>query len=105
MLQPRTSGACLKMARSFLVRRSWLGAALFRALLFFGLWLILYGVESPDFLVGVLTAIAATWASLLLLPPARLRLKVVALLKLFLRFAIQSIIAGIDVARRALDPR
>jgi multicomponent Na+:H+ antiporter subunit E len=95
----------LKMARSFLVRRSWLGAALFRALLFFGLWLILYGVESRDFLVGVLTAIAATWASLLLLPPARLRLKVVALLKLFLRFAIQSIISGIDVARRALDPR
>jgi multicomponent Na+:H+ antiporter subunit E len=93
------------MAGSFPVRRGWLSAALFRWMLFFGLWLILYGVKSPDFLVGVLTAIAGTLASLLLLPPARLRLKAVALSKLFLRFAIQSIIAGIDVARRALDPR
>jgi multicomponent Na+:H+ antiporter subunit E len=36
---------------------------------------------------------------------AQWRLNPVALSKLFLRFAIQSIVAGIDVARRALDPR
>jgi multicomponent Na+:H+ antiporter subunit E len=84
---------------------NWLGAALFRATFFFGLWLILYGVKSPDFIVGVFAAVAATWASLRLLPPRRWRLKPVALSQLFLRFAIQSIVAGIDVARRALDPR
>jgi multicomponent Na+:H+ antiporter subunit E len=67
--------------------------------------LILYGVKSPDFIVGVLAAIGATLASLVLLPPGQWRLDPVALSKLFLRFAIQSVVAGIDVARRALDPR
>ena len=85
--------------------RDWLGAALFRAAFFFGLWLILYGVKSPDFIVGVFAAVAATWASLLLLSPRRWRVKPVAMSQLFLRFAIQSVAAGIDVAGRALDPR
>ena len=87
--------------------RRWLRLrpAAFRATFLFGFWLILYGVKSPDFIVGVLAAIAATWASLILLPPGQWHLNPVALSKLFLRFAIQSIVAGIDVARRALDPR
>ena len=85
--------------------RHWFRPAVFRATFFFGFWLILYGVKSPDFVVGILAAIAATWASLLLLSPLQWRLDLVALSKLFLRFAIQSIVAGIDVARRALDPR
>jgi multicomponent Na+:H+ antiporter subunit E len=85
--------------------RNWLGAALFRTTFFFGFWLILFGVTSPDFIVGILAAVAATLTSLHLLPPRRWRLKPIALAKLFLRFTIQSIVAGIDVARRALDPR
>jgi multicomponent Na+:H+ antiporter subunit E len=85
--------------------RNWLGAALFRTTFFFGFWLILYGVKSPDLLVGFSTAIVATWASLLLLSPGRWRFNPIALSKLFQRVAIQSIVAGIDVARRALDPR
>ena len=93
------------MARPLDRYRDWFGAALFRATFFFGLWLILYGVKSPDFIVGVFTAIGAAWASLRLLSPGHWRLDPFALSKLFLRFAIQSIVAGIDVARRALDPR
>jgi multicomponent Na+:H+ antiporter subunit E len=52
-----------------------------------------------------LTAAAATWASLRLLPPGPWRLRPVALVRLALRFLWQSIVAGADVARRALDPR
>jgi multicomponent Na+:H+ antiporter subunit E len=84
---------------------NWLGAALFRTTFFFGFWLILFGFTSPDFIVGVLAAVMATWTSLLLLPSGRRRVHPIALAKLFPRFAIQSIVAGIDVARRALDPR
>jgi multicomponent Na+:H+ antiporter subunit E len=85
--------------------RNWFRPAAFRATFLFGFWLILYGVKPPDFIVGVLAAIGATLASLVLLPPGQWRLDPVALSKLFLRFAIQSVVAGIDVARRALDPR
>jgi multicomponent Na+:H+ antiporter subunit E len=73
--------------------------------IFLRVWLILYGMKSPDFVIGISAAIAATWASLLLLSPGQRYLDPVALSKLFLRFSIQSIVAGIDVARRALDPR
>jgi multicomponent Na+:H+ antiporter subunit E len=93
------------MARPFDRYRNWFRPAVFRATFFFGFWLVLYGVKSPDFIVGVFTAIGAAWASLRLLSPGHWRLDPVALSKLSLRFAIQSIVAGIDVARRALDPR
>jgi multicomponent Na+:H+ antiporter subunit E len=55
--------------------------------------------------VGLCTAGAATWASLRLLPPSPRRLRLGALLALGLRFLWQSVVAGWDVARRALDPR
>jgi len=93
------------MAGSFPINRNWLGATVFRAALFFGFWLILYGVKSPDFIVGVFAAIAATWASVLLLSPGEWRFDLIALSKLVARFAFQSIVAGFDVAWRALDPR
>ena len=58
-----------------------------------------------DLAAGLLTAAAAAWASLRLLPPGRARLQPVALGRLVLHFFWQSAIAGADVARRALDPR
>ncbi|HXX49737.1 MAG TPA: Na+/H+ antiporter subunit E [Xanthobacteraceae bacterium] len=82
-----------------------IGGSLARAIFFFIFWVILYGVKPADLLVGVLAAIVATWASLRLLPPGRVRLRPIALVQLVLRFPLQSIVAGIDVARRALDPR
>ena len=93
------------MAGSIDTYRNWLRAAVPRASFFFGFWLILYGIKSPDFVVGALAAIAATWASLCLLSPGQRRLDLVALSKLLLRFPSQSIIAGVDVAWRALHPR
>ena len=82
-----------------------LGGSFVRVMFFFIFWLILYGVKSTDLLVGVATAIVATWASGRLLQPGRGILHPIALVRLVLRFPLQSIIAGFDVAWRALDPR
>jgi multicomponent Na+:H+ antiporter subunit E len=76
-----------------------------RAVGFFALWLILCGAAPSDLLVGILASIVATWASLHLLPPEQWRLRPNALMRLLLRFPGQSIAAGIQTARYALDPR
>jgi multicomponent Na+:H+ antiporter subunit E len=57
------------------------------------------------FLVGALAAVIAAGASLRLLPAGQWSIRPFALAELALRFLRQSIVAGIDVARRALDPR
>jgi multicomponent Na+:H+ antiporter subunit E len=72
---------------------------------FLGLWLALVGVDLIDVLAGLATAAAATWASLRLLPPAPRRMQPLALLRLVVGFLPQSVAAGVDVARRAFDPR
>ena len=53
----------------------------------------------------MVTAAAATWVSLRLLSPDSIPLRVMALPSLALRFAWKSVVAGWDIARRALDPR
>jgi multicomponent Na+:H+ antiporter subunit E len=82
-----------------------LGGLPARAAFFLAFWLILYGVKSADLLIGIVAAIIATWASRRLLPPGRGSLRPIPLVRLALRFLRQSIVAGIDVAWRALDPR
>jgi multicomponent Na+:H+ antiporter subunit E len=82
-----------------------LRASLLRAAGFLAFWLMLFGVNPTDLPMGALTAAAATWASLRLLPPGPWRLRPGALARLALRFLGQSIVAGADVVRRALDPR
>ena len=72
---------------------------------FFCLWLVIARLDLADLLVGAVTAAAASWTSLQLLPPGTGRLRPAALARLGLRFLRQSAIAGADVARRALDPR
>ncbi|MBK5962674.1 sodium:proton antiporter [Thiocystis minor] len=85
---------------------------------FFGFWLLLAGPGlnesvakglttdlAANLAVGLLAAVAATWVSLRLLPPTPGRLHLAALARLALHFFWQSIVAGVDVARRAFDPR
>ena len=79
-------------------------AALARWVGFLCLWLVIIGTELPDLLVGATAAAVATWTSLRLLPAATAWLRPVALARLVLRFVWQSAVAGVDVARRALDP-
>jgi len=79
--------------------------SLARAAAFLGFWLVLSGFSPADLVVGALAAVVATRASLRLLPPGPWRLHPLLLSRLGLRFLRQSIVAGVDVAWRALDPR
>jgi multicomponent Na+:H+ antiporter subunit E len=79
-------------------------AAILRGAGFLLLWLVIMGAAASDLVVGIITAAAATWASLRLLPPGPGRLRPAALAGLSLRFLGQSAVAGADVAWRALDP-
>ena len=77
-----------------------------RALLYFGLWIVIDQSAKPANLAfGVLAAVAATWASAKLLPPSAGHVRLGALLLRLPRFLWQSLVAGVDVARRAFSPR
>lgn len=80
-------------------------AASLRGAVLFGFWLVLTDAQAADLPAGVVAAVVATWASLRLMPPQQWSVRPAKLAGLVLRFMCQSIIAGIDVARRALDPR
>lgn len=76
-----------------------------RFLAYLVLWLALTGLAGIDLVIGLAAAAGATWVSVLLLPVNGGRLSLAALARLVVRLLWQSLIAGIDVARRALDPR
>ena len=80
-------------------------AVLVRGAGFLAFWLVLIGVDAGHLVIGLVTAAAATWSSLHLLPAGSLRLSPVAIPALVLRFLWQSVVAGWDVARRVMDPR
>jgi multicomponent Na+:H+ antiporter subunit E len=80
-------------------------AAFARATGFLVLWLVLAGFNPGDLPAVAVAVAAATWTSLRLLPPGGSRPSPLGIAGLALRFPGQSLTAGIDVARRALDPR
>jgi multicomponent Na+:H+ antiporter subunit E len=80
-------------------------AVLLRAGGFLALWLMLAGAALADLPAAAVAVIAATWVSLRLAPPAGPGISLPDLAMLLLRFPGQSLMAGIDVARRAFDPR
>ena len=82
-----------------------IGSAISRAAGFFGFWLVLTGADVGDLAAGLVAAVAATWASLHLMPAQQWSLRPIKLAGYVLHFLRQSIVAGIDVAWRALDPR
>jgi multicomponent Na+:H+ antiporter subunit E len=63
------------------------------------------GGNLKDLPVGLAAAAAAAWTSLRLLPASGARLRPLALAAFASRFVRQSVVAGADVAWRALDPR
>jgi multicomponent Na+:H+ antiporter subunit E len=79
--------------------------AVVRWLVFLGTWFVLYGPDLTALPVGAGAAVAATWTSLRLLPAGSFHPRPGSLFVLALRFVWQSVVAGIDVARRALEPR
>jgi multicomponent Na+:H+ antiporter subunit E len=88
----RASGG---LPRSVVLRAAW----------FLILWLVLIGADPADLPAGALSAALATWVSLLLLQPSPAVRSPAGIARFALRFLLQSVIAGADVARRALDPR
>ncbi|MFE8033445.1 Na+/H+ antiporter subunit E [Thiohalocapsa marina] len=103
---------------------SWSGRALGRRLrpilgraaLFFGIWLILSAPDlgalpldplaaTADLVMAVMAATIVTWVSLWALPPGARAWRLSVLLPLIGRFLTQSVLGGIDVARRAFHPR
>lgn len=81
-------------------------AILTRGVGYFLLWLIMAGGQSADLVPGIAAAVLATWVSLVLLPldPAFAQVRPLAVLRLALRFVWGSIVAGLDIARRAFSP-
>ncbi len=78
---------------------------LMRAVGFLLLWLVLAGWHVGDLPAIVIAVPAATWVSLRLLPPGSRRSSLTGIGWLALRFPYQSVVAGVDVARRALAPQ
>jgi multicomponent Na+:H+ antiporter subunit E len=83
---------------------SWRSAA-YRAAWFLCLWLVLAGAALDDIPAAAIAVAAATGTSLCLLEPGTSRRSPRAIIQLTLLFLYHSIVAGADVARRALDPR
>lgn len=83
----------------------WSSGAARRFAIYLALWCVLIGFGWSDFTVGLTTAAAATWVSLALLPLGDRRVSLAAAARLAARMPWQSLVAGVDVARRALDPR
>jgi multicomponent Na+:H+ antiporter subunit E len=80
--------------------------AVVRGLAYLALWLVLMPSAKPaDLVIGILSAVAATFVSMRLLPPATGCVNFDALLMLAPHFLWESVKAGVDVARRALTPR
>jgi multicomponent Na+:H+ antiporter subunit E len=81
-------------------------AVLVRAAAFALLWVVLMpSAKGGDLAMGAFATACATWTSLRLLPPALGRLRLGALLLQVPRLLWASIVAGFDVARRALSPQ
>jgi multicomponent Na+:H+ antiporter subunit E len=80
-------------------------AAWTRAASLLGFWVVLIGYDIADLAVGLVIAAAATWVSLRVLDPQPRWLRPLAVPRLAGHFVWQSVVAGSDVAWRALDPR
>jgi len=81
-------------------------SALTRSLMLFALWLVLMqSIKIADLALGVCATLGATWVSMRLLPPEFGRLRFGSMLSLLPHFLWESVLAGFDVARRALSPQ
>jgi multicomponent Na+:H+ antiporter subunit E len=69
------------------------------------LWIALTGAATRGWWLGVLVVAAATAASLMMVPPGVYRWSPAKGLRFFIYFIGQSVRGGVDVSRRAMDPR
>ncbi len=88
---------------------NWLVSAALRFVVFGGIWLALSGADSAYFSYGAVAVLLVTVMSLVLLPPKpptfrHWPARIWGTLVLVGWFLQQSVIGGVDVARRALTP-
>ncbi len=84
---------------------TWAPPAIARWIALLAVWILIAGASPADLPAGMIAAALASWASLTLHPPRAQRARPVPLIRLGLRLLFDSVVAGFDVARRALDPR
>ncbi len=77
----------------------------FRFFFFLALWLILDGAKFVGLIIGIPAAGLTSWLSVRLYPPVPSRFCIIPALSLLWFFLRHSIVAGVDVAWRALHPR
>jgi len=85
--------------------KGWWSSAAMRAACFSCLWLVLAGARPEDLPAAAVAIAAATATSMSLLEPSRSRRSLRAIVRLTLLFLYHSVVAGVDVAGRALNPR
>jgi multicomponent Na+:H+ antiporter subunit E len=85
--------------------RSW-RTILVRGFGYFLLWMVMAGGQPSNIAPGIGAAVLATWVSLVLLPPdpSLAQVRPLAILRLAVRFIWTSVVAGLDIARRAFSP-
>jgi multicomponent Na+:H+ antiporter subunit E len=78
-----------------------------RGVAYLALWMVIAGADPEDLLPGLGAAALAAWASLKLLPPDPIggQVRWWKALRLLAHFARVSVLAGLDVARRAFSLR
>lgn len=69
------------------------------------IWLILSRGDPSGLPFGAAAAAGAAWTSIGLLPPGEKRVGLLAVMAMIPGFLARSCLGGIDVARRAFDPR
>jgi len=80
-------------------------SVIWRGIGLLALWIVVAGAEPANLPVGIAFAALAAWGSLALLAPSDCRIRFVPLLQFALRLGWDSVLAGADVAARALSPR
>jgi multicomponent Na+:H+ antiporter subunit E len=80
-------------------------AAITRGVNLLVLWILITGTSRSGLEAGLIAAALSTWASLVLHPPTTRRVRFAAFMRLCVRLLTNSLVAGFDIARRALDPR
>ncbi len=99
MLPPTSAGESPEVSR-------YLAAIAVKRLVLLGLvWLALTGGHPEALVLGLAAVPAAAALSLRLLPPGARRVSLAVLARLAPGFLARSVLGGVDVARRALDPR
>jgi multicomponent Na+:H+ antiporter subunit E len=76
-----------------------------RIIIFSLVWFALTGADTASWLFGIPAVLMASYISLLVAPPAVLKISVAGAISFIPFFLLQSLYSGVDVMRRSTSPR